>query len=650
LAVEVLEDRALLSTFVVDRLTDTGAGSGLTGDLRYCITNAANGDHVTFADGVTGTINLTGALPALSHSIDIEGPGAASLTVRRDTGGFYRIFTVDSGATVTLSGLTITNGNLYVTNGAGIYNNGGTLTLNNVIVSGNSGGGIYNGGTLTLNNATVSGNPGDGIKDSGSGTITLNNSTVSDNSIYGAGILIEYGGVTTILTLNNSTVSGNFSVGIGTFSDSSFRDRITLNSSRVSGNSGGGITNFGGTLTLNNSTVSDNSSTGIGNYGTATLNNSTVSGNGGPNVHAGGGIINYGGPLGGTLTLNNCTVSGNSVGPDIDLGGHGGGIWNDATLTLTNCTVSGNSIPDDGYSDGGGIYSYGGFYARNTIIAGNTDDPVTGYIDGNYNLWGGNPLLGPLQDNGGPTKTMALLAGSPALNAGDSAQLGVADQRGVVRSGGVNIGAYQASASAFVVTAPATATAGTAFNVTVKAVDTFGQTALGYTGTVHFGSTDGQAVLPGNYAFTGGDAGQHTFTSGVTLETAGSQTVTATDTATSSITGSASVSVSPAAADHLLFLQQPTDTSARQTITPAVTVAVVDQFGNVVTSDNSDTVTLAIGTSPSGGTLSGTLTVTVRGSIATFGDLSIDLAGDGYTLHATTAGLTAADSGAFRIT
>jgi hypothetical protein len=59
-----------------------------------------------------------------------------------------------------------------------------------------------------------------------------------------------------------------------------------------------------------------------------------------------------------------------------------------------------------------------------------------------------DPMLGPLQNNGGPTETMAVLAGSPALNAGDPSQLGVADQRGVVRDGGVNIGAYQASASA----------------------------------------------------------------------------------------------------------------------------------------------------------------------------------------------------------
>ena len=77
-------------------------------------------------------------------------------------------------------------------------------------------------------------------------------------------------------------------------------------------------------------------------------------------------------------------------------------------------------------------------------------------------------------------------------------------------------------------------------------------------------------------------------------------------------------------------------------------MAVVDQFGNILTSDDSDTVTLTIGSNPSGGTLSGTLTVS--GGIATFSDLSINVAGDGYTLHATTTGLTDADSFAFSIT
>jgi len=142
----------------------------------------------------------------------------------------------------------------------------------------------------------------------------------------------------------------------------------------------------------------------------------------------------------------------------------------------------------------------------------------------------------------------------------------------------------------------------------------------------------------------------HTFGTGATLYTAGNWDVTATDTVTASITGAATIAVSPAAADHLLFLQQPTDTAAGQMISPALMVAVVDQFGNVVRSDNTDMVTLTIGSNPSGGTLSSTLTVTVVNGIATFSDLSIDLAGMGYTLHANTAGLTDAESDPFSIT
>src|SRR5262249_27458030 len=131
---DMLEGRTLLSVFTVDHLADDLVGSGLNGSLRYAITNAADNDTITF--GVTGTINLTGALPDLAHSVSIDGPGADCLTVRRDTGGDYRIFTVDSGTNVVLSGLTITNGVVGRTNGGGILNSG-TLTLNNATVSGN---------------------------------------------------------------------------------------------------------------------------------------------------------------------------------------------------------------------------------------------------------------------------------------------------------------------------------------------------------------------------------------------------------------------------------------------------------------------------------------------------------------------------------
>src|SRR6202043_2576576 len=88
---------------------------------------------------------------------------------------------------------------------------------------------------------------------------------------------------------------------------------------------------------------------------------------------------------------------------------------------------------------------------------------------------------------------------------------------------------------------PSSTVAGVSHSFTVTALDTYGNIASGYTGTVHFTSTDGQATLPSDYTFTtgtGNDNGIHTFASGVTLKTSGSQTATATDTVTSSITGS----------------------------------------------------------------------------------------------------------------
>lgn len=186
-----------------------------------------------------------------------------------------------------------------------------------------------------------------------------------------------------------------------------------------------------------------------------------------------------------------------------------------------------------------------------------------------------------------------------------------------------------------VVATPTTTTAGTSFSVTVTALKPDGTTVdTGYIGTVHFASTDSQAVLPGDYTFTTTDNGEHSFD--VTLKTAGSQTVTVTDTANSAITGSSTVTVNPASAASLAFGQQPTNTAVNATITPAVTVKLFDAYGNFVTTDNTDTVSLAItsGTGTTGAALSGGGPVTASGGVATFAGLSIDTAGTGYTLTA----------------
>jgi hypothetical protein len=565
LSLEVLEDRSLLSVYTVDGVDDRGQGSGLAGDLRYCITQAQNGDTINFA--VSGTIDLTNALPTVTHGISIQGPGASLMTVERAVGQ-YSVFTIGVGVTVSISGLTISHG--VFGHGGGISNSG-ALTIRNCVIAGNE---------------TYQGSSGGGIYDGGGALNTIYDSTIAGNTAgEGGGI---WNGSANPVTIYNSTISGNTATGPN--------------------NGGGGI------------------------FGRVTLVNSTVSGNiATPSGHGGGGISGQGfsGPF---ATLVNSTITGNSAGQ-----GQGGGILGD--VTTRNTIIAGNTAatsPD----------ASGNIGSQGHNLIGNTSG-ATGF-DGT-DLLNVNPRLGTLQDNGGPTQTMALSGSSPALNAGDSSQLGTADQRGVIRAGGVNIGAYQASASAFLLIAPVSVTAGTPFNVIAKAVDTFRQTAVGYRGTAHFASSDSQAVLPGNYTFTAGDGGQHTFPNGFTLATAGNQTVTATDTVTASITGNATASVNPAAADHLLFLQQPTDTMAGQTIS-AVIVEIVDQFGNVLSDDNSDTITISIGNNPGGGMLSGTLTLTVVNGIATFTDLSIDLVGDGYTLHATTTGLTDADSVGFSIT
>ena len=395
---EVLESRTLLSFAgcIVDRLTDTGAGSGLMGDLRYCITNVTDGDAIIFA--VQGTINLTAALPDLTHSISIEGTGADQMTVRRDTGGNYRIFHVSSGVNVRISGLTVNNGNTNDIGGGGIYNNG-TLTVTDSVVQGNSalhsGGGILNSGMLTVSNSTISGNTafnGGGIADIGTPTVS------------------------------NSTISGN-----------------------TSRSAGGGIfNNESGPVVINYTTISGNTSNGEGaglyNYGPSMVSNSTISGN---NASGGiGGGIDNRGPLG-VLTITNTTVSGNTA---LNIGG----VRNNGSLTVNNSTISGNAIGD--------VTNEQSMTAKNTIIGnfgGNLGSQGhnlirnglggTGYDP--TDLLNVDPLLGPLQDNGGPTRTMALLPGSPAIDAGDPTDAPIWDQRGPgyprVVNGMIDIGAYE---------------------------------------------------------------------------------------------------------------------------------------------------------------------------------------------------------------
>src|SRR5208283_1141683 len=138
-----------------------------------------------------------------------------------------------------------------------------------------------------------------------------------------------------------------------------------------------------------------------------------------------------------------------------------------------------------------------------------------------------------------------------------------------------------AAASHLVLTGLAGDTAGTAQSPTVEAEDAYGNEATGYTGTVAFTSSDGQAVLPGNYTFVADDGGQHTFTDGVTFKTAGPQTVTATDTVTGGITGTETgVAVTPASATHFTVTGL---TGGGAGTIKTVTVTAFDAYGNLAT-------------------------------------------------------------------
>jgi hypothetical protein len=163
-------------------------------------------------------------------------------------------------------------------------------------------------------------------------------------------------------------------------------------------------------------------------------------------------------------------------------------------------------------------------------------------------------------------------AGTQSVTAADTTNGVVGSETGVV----VN----PAAVSTFNLTGyPSPTTAGLAGTFTLMARDAFGNLATGYTGTVHFSSSDGMATLPANYAFKSADAGVHTFSA--TLKTAGAQSLTAIDTVTATIVGSETgIVVKPAAASEFVV-------SAPSTVTHGVaftlTLTVEDAYGNLVT-------------------------------------------------------------------
>lgn len=304
----------------------------------YTLTIAGRNENAA----ATGDLDIVVA----GGPLNITGAGAATTII--DAGGLDRVFDVSAQSPVTISDVTIRDGNSGGAIGGGILTGGAgiSLTLNNVIITGNQTG--------------VANIEGDAIDIGGGGAVvTMNNVAITNNISLGGGNIVSVGGAGTSLTINGGTISGN--------NDSA-----------------------------------------IGNGGTVSLTNVTISGN----------------------TAVNGTGIDNKAG---------------ATVTLVNVTITDNvATPPANF---GGVRNLGAMTAKNTIIANNTpincNLPLTsqgnnlsnaaGCFAGVGDIVAAAPLLGALANNGGPLQTVALLLGSPAIDAGTNVGCPATDERGAIR-------------------------------------------------------------------------------------------------------------------------------------------------------------------------------------------------------------------------
>ena len=419
--VEAVEARVLLSTWTVTNLNDSGPGS-LRDAIQHANANAGD-DTIDFLAGLTGTITLTSGQLEIGDTTGqttIVGPGAGTLSVsgNNDT----RVFFIDTGAVANMSGLTITGGlpRTIEGNGGGILNRG-TLDLADCTFSANKAPFLIGGAVISYH------------------IIHINRCTFTQNTAgYGGAVDNETG----TMTITDSEFSNNATSQIGGVINGTY------------GN-GGAIDDYNGSLTV----------TGC-----------TFAGNVAPANGHGGAIENEGG---GTVHLANCIFFGNSASV-------GGAIDNQAgALYVSNSTISGNSAYGGGIFEGSSAVLMQVLRMANTIVAGNfmpganAASDIFGTATGSYNLVGDgsgqlsasdhnllgtpaaplDPRLAPLGSFGGPTPTMPLLAGSPALDAGSNALAVDAsghplttDQRGLARvfNGTVDLGAYESQPPALV--------------------------------------------------------------------------------------------------------------------------------------------------------------------------------------------------------
>src|SRR5579859_380694 len=538
-----------------------------------------SGNHTSRIFCVYGGVTVN-----ISNLVITNGSATATANCRNVSGGGG---IMNNGATVNITSSTISN-NSAATSCGGIWNLEGfttqaTLTLSNSTVSGNSalyvGGVCNNSASLTITNSTISGNSATSTNNDGvaggigndsnmgrTGTINITNSTIAGNSVTGAngkggGIYqcsAASGGLPCTITIVNSTISGNSaSVGGGFYNDTGGTANptntiIAGNTGRSSDPDAYGIFATGGYNLIGNATGSS------GWVGTDRLSAA-------PSLGTLTGNPAYYPLLAGSAAINGGT---NSICPSTDEVGTArpqGGVCDIGAYEyqFSAPTISAAFSPATVALGNPSTLTF-------TISNPNASTPLTGvgFSDSLPTTPGAMVIASPngLNTNGCGSPTIGAAAGSASITfsggtiSGASCTVSVnvmapsagayATTSSVVTANEIS-GTTTASASLSVnpathlgISAPASATAGTAFNFTVTALDVSNNQVPGYTGTVHFTSSDGAASLPADYTFTGSDAGSHQFNA--TLNGLCSQSLTATDTLTSTITGTQNIAVSAA--------------------------------------------------------------------------------------------------------
>ncbi len=367
----------------------------------------------------------------IRQDVNIIGAGRTKTTI--DADGVDRVFQIWLPADVTISGVTITGGDAHDDQGSGIHVNGGSLDLTDSRVTGNT----------TGPGAIVTFTSGGGISFYGAGPSTITRSRIDNNTADNTGGGVYLGGystppATTMLTILDSRIDDNEAgSGGGLYSD-------------------GPLVVIGSLLRANSATNNSSGGGGISSQDPLTLINTTLSGNSAAN--SGGGLTVGSGS---TTALYNVTMTDNTADSDASNQGDGGGIRiANGAVSLKNTIIAGNSDATVStgivHPDCSGVFDSQDY---NLIgdAAGCTLNGAT-----THNLVGVKARLEPLKDNGGPTLTHALQAGSPAIDAGNPAgcqdDKGVAlalDQRGYIRpvdgngdgTARCDIGAFEALSS-----------------------------------------------------------------------------------------------------------------------------------------------------------------------------------------------------------